>query len=91
MIFHHSLTCLTASHPSTYAPSNDFGILLPDHEADPERELHGECSGAGKPPPVSSNSLLESAPLAQRPGSAVGKSREERNTVMSSAVSPLRR
>jgi predicted transcriptional regulator len=24
---------------------NDFGILLPDHDADPEREPPGECSG----------------------------------------------
>lgn len=32
------------------ALSNDFGILLPDHDADPERELQGECSGPSSLP-----------------------------------------
>ena len=27
-------------------PSNDSEFLLPDHDADPKRELQGECSGA---------------------------------------------
>ncbi len=28
-----------------WSRSNDFGILLPDHDADAERELQGEWSG----------------------------------------------
>ena len=42
MQFGHSLRQLSVPH------SNDSGILLPDHDAVPERELQGECSGPSK-------------------------------------------
>jgi hypothetical protein len=31
------------------APPNDFGFLLQEHDADPEREPPGECSGPSAP------------------------------------------
>jgi len=34
-----------SSSPRVRVRSNDSGILLPDHDADPERELQGECYG----------------------------------------------
>jgi hypothetical protein len=45
--------------PDLLGLSNDFGILLPDHDADLEREPPGECFRTPGAYPVSSNSLLE--------------------------------
>jgi len=43
----------------SFLRSNVSGILLPDHDADPERELQAEWDRTLQAYPVSSNSLLD--------------------------------
>jgi len=46
--------------------SNDFELLLQEHNADPEREPPGECSRTLQAYPASSKPLLASAALVIR-------------------------
>lgn len=53
-----------------------FGILLPDHDADPERELQGECSRTAQHP-VGSSSLLDGVRSRKDQGRKVDEGDEQ--------------
>jgi len=58
------IPCCSGSPTSLQAHSNDSGFLLQDHNADPQREPPGECSGPQEPTLPAANPCYDAHLLA---------------------------